>query len=109
MFTNISWKKSDSLLQVQEEVRHFLNRDYKNTPPQKMSPLLLLEAQHIISLQYLLLPELRQRRKLRCNLPWGVIDACRFLYLPNIVMPTRSICAMSSGVLREASRDMSNL
>lgn len=57
MFTNISWKKYDSLLQVQEEVRHFLNRDYKNIPPQKMSPLLPLETQHIISLQYLLLPQ----------------------------------------------------
>ena len=57
MFTNISWKKYDSLLQMQEEVRHFLNRDYKNIPPQKMSPTSPLETQHIISLQYLLLPQ----------------------------------------------------
>ena len=57
MFTNISWKKYDSLLQVQEEVRHFLNRDYKNIPPQKMSSSSISETQHIISLQYLLLSQ----------------------------------------------------
>lgn len=32
------------------EVRHFSNRDYKNIPPQKMSPLSPLKAEHIISL-----------------------------------------------------------
>ena len=39
------------------EVRHFSNRDYKNIPPQKMSPLLPLETQHIISFKNLLLPQ----------------------------------------------------
>ena len=57
MFTNISWKKYDSLLQVEEEVRHFSYRDYKKISSQKISPLLPLETQHIISLQYLLLSQ----------------------------------------------------
>lgn len=33
------------------------NRNYKNIPPQKMSPLLPLETQHIISFKNLLLPQ----------------------------------------------------
>ena len=37
--------------------RQNLNRDYKNISPQKMSPLSPLETQHVVSLQYLLLPQ----------------------------------------------------
>ena len=37
--------------------RQNLNRDYKNIPPQKMSPSSISETQHIISLQNLLLPQ----------------------------------------------------
>ena len=40
----------ECFLYAEIEVRHFSNRDYKNIPPQKISPLLPLETQHIISL-----------------------------------------------------------
>ena len=47
----------ECFLYAEIEVRHFSNRDYKNISSQKMSPLLPLETQHIVSLQYLLLPQ----------------------------------------------------
>ena len=47
----------ECFLYAEIEVRHFSNRDYKNIPPQKMSPPHTLETQHVVSFQYLLLSQ----------------------------------------------------